>query len=252
MMDHPRIDDEDIVGRYGRGELEGEEADAFEDHLLVCTVCQRALESEERFAEGIRTLGERGELGEAETGPESSAQRAPSGKWALAWAASVLLALLPTWFVLRQNQALEDRLVEATKASEPASSMASTAELEALREQLKKATRPRVDAPILRLAPTRSAGSESEPVHRLTLSAEPEWIILLLEPPEPLAERYTLELEGPEGESAWEQESAVPDARGALPILLWSEDLEAGIHHLRATPEDGGSTFEVAVRLLRL
>ncbi|MEM8996966.1 MAG: hypothetical protein AAGF23_19440, partial [Acidobacteriota bacterium] len=110
-----------------------------------------------------------------------------------------------------------------------------------------EATRPRAHLPLLRLAPVRSDGDAP---YRLGLGDEPEWVVLVVEPPEPLAPPYALSLEDAAGDEVWRQEGVALDAYGALTVSLYSPTLAAGVHRLRAVGDDG-VTFSTAFDIRR-
>lgn len=245
MMQHPQIDKEEIVTRYLSGELGPDEQESFELHLLTCAACQDELEADQRFSAALRSLEATGDL--PAPAAEPPAARPPALRrrrdWRpLAWAASVLIALLPALFLSRENSRLEEELRRGAADTELA---ALQAEIDTLRSAVRDATRPRVGLPLLRLEPVRSEG---EAPYRLTLAQEPEWVVLLIEPPEPLAERYVLSLEEPDG--GVREFEVEPDAYGVLTLSLFSAEIEAGYHQLRARSPTGAS-FTTAVEFRR-
>ena len=266
-MDHPEIDRHQIVDRYLRRELSTEEEARFEEHLLTCGECLDAVEAEERFGMALGQVAERGELPEA--APRS--RHVP-----LAWAASILIALLPAWLLYRQSGELERRLqverssVEAAAAAQSAAEAAHGQAQERVRsledelararaaaespdpgatsrleQRLRQATRPQAGVPLLHLAPVRS--EDERPAHRLTLSDAPEWVILVLEPAG-FAERYDLELVAPDGETFWQAQGLSVDGYGALTVSVYSSDLPTGTLAVRLRPEDGrAQTMSVSI-----
>jgi hypothetical protein len=53
--DHPTVD---IVERYSMGRLGGSELQEFEEHMLICEICQDRLALEDAFTQGIRSAAE--------------------------------------------------------------------------------------------------------------------------------------------------------------------------------------------------
>lgn len=61
-MEHPAIDDEEVIERYLRGRLPAEQALAFERHYLHCQACLDQLEAETEFSAALRRTAARGLL----------------------------------------------------------------------------------------------------------------------------------------------------------------------------------------------
>ena len=61
-MEHPAIEDEDVVERYLRGTLPAAASLAFEQHYLSCPRCLDRLEAETEFASALRRTAARGLL----------------------------------------------------------------------------------------------------------------------------------------------------------------------------------------------
>ncbi|MEO1083415.1 MAG: hypothetical protein AAFY88_04170, partial [Acidobacteriota bacterium] len=120
-------------------------------------------------------------------------------------------------------------------------------EVDALRRQLDEATRPRTHLPLLRLEPVRSDGDAT---YRLSLGEEPEWVVLVVEPPEPLSPPYVVSLQDAAGGDIWRQDGVDLDAYGTLTVSLYSPTLAAGLHRLRAVGDDGVS-FSTAFDIRR-
>ena len=240
-------DTQEIVARYLNGELDPEDEERFEEELLTNTAYQDALEAEQRIATAMRSLEATGDLpvSHSTTSPPTpvaaqAVRPAKQRRWQpLAWAASIVLALSPALFLSLENARLGEQLQDRADVE------ALQSELDALRSTVRDATRPQVDLPLLRLNPVRSEG---ETPYRLTLGEKPQWIVLVLEPPEPLGERYALELSSPSGERR--SLEAVIDAYGALTLSLYSAQLEDGVYSIEASSASG-APFRTAVEFRR-
>jgi len=92
-MEHPAIEDEDVVERYLRGTLPAAATLAFEQHYLSCPRCLDRLEAETEFASALRRTAARGLL-EAPAGRllRFAGFAAPRPSW-LALAALLLAAV---------------------------------------------------------------------------------------------------------------------------------------------------------------
>jgi hypothetical protein len=235
-FDHRRADEELIAERYLRGELPAEKAARFEEHYLDCAHCLERLEAARRLHLGIRGVAaeEAGrQAAAAGLGLLAALARLRRSRQLLLAVACVALALLPAGLLAPRLARLgreRDRLA---------------AEVSQLRE-------PRINTPVLRLAPLRSGAAGGGPAHRLTLSHEPEWVVLALVPGEPDAGPYRAELVGPGGDRLWQGSGLVPDATGALVLTFGSERLGEGDHRLRIEPEAGaGEPATFAFRVAR-
>lgn len=107
-MDHPAIDEEDVVERYLRRRLSAEDAQAFEHHYLSCPACLEKLEAGSEFAEAVRRTAARGLLDPpAPAAPAGKLLRfagiaAPVSRW-LALAALLVAALALSFLAGRQG-----------------------------------------------------------------------------------------------------------------------------------------------------
>lgn len=241
MMDHPQIDDEQVIERYLLGELDALEAERFEDHFLICSRCLDQLETDERLSDAIRALA-------PESRPRTSAWARP-----LLAAAAVLLLLLPAlFFFARRGAQLERQLGEARRetaelraglATEQTASRDRLSALETrsseLSAELARATLPRVSSLLLRLSPQRSAPGEETPAHRLRLGPEPAWVVLLVELGADPGERCRAVLTGIGGERLWSADDLAADSYGALAVSLYAPTLAAGEHRLRVEMATG-------------
>ncbi|MEM6796813.1 MAG: hypothetical protein AAF725_22765, partial [Acidobacteriota bacterium] len=104
---------QDLIERYLSNALTPPELEAFETELMTNQRLLDELEAEERLARAMRSL----------PAEEAAAQR-PAGfqrGWALAWAASILLARTPAWLLYRSVASAEaERQRERARASEVA------------------------------------------------------------------------------------------------------------------------------------
>ncbi|MEM1180744.1 MAG: hypothetical protein AAGM22_20530 [Acidobacteriota bacterium] len=237
-MHSPDTDHPELLERYRRGELTAEDEERFEELLLTDAAFQDAVEADLRFADALRSLGDAGELPAPAVGGDLADRRRPRRWQPLAWAASIALALLPALFLMRENAPLTN----AARAADQAA-----AEVDALRRQLDDATRPRAHLPLVRLSPVRS---DAEAPYRIRPGEDPEWVVLVVEPPEPLAPPYAIALEDGDGATVWTGDAVQLDAYGTLTLSFYSPQLADGRHRLRATGDDG-ATFHTAFDIRR-
>src|SRR5262245_38994794 len=132
-MLHSKIENEEIVDRYVRNQLEPADRQAFEEHFFACEECFEMLQTTERFVAGMRDAANRGLLNE----PSASIAGAPGRRlgWALAamTCATLVFAAITAWMYFVQTPNLRGDLDR------------TTAELQTerrLREELDRRTTP--------------------------------------------------------------------------------------------------------------
>ena len=222
-MDHTTIEEENVVERYVAGKLEPEDVARFEEHYLDCAACIDAVEDAERLHRGL------GRIAAQETVEALAARRIAllawsRSRWApLAMAALVVLALLPAGWQYRRSSVLS--------------------------RQLEEERRPQVNTPVVSLVPFRDSGFGESPVQELSLAAEPEWIVLSLEPGGPGFPLYRATLLDAGGEVVWEVEGLEPNDLGALSVAVHSSWLAPGEYDLALEGlAEGGATSVPMVR----
>ena len=192
MTDHRILEAEDTVGRYLRRELEPEDEERFELHLLTCSICQDEVEADARFGLALAEVAsvEVAAIEVASVEEDDGRPPAPGRRVPWIWAASLLMALLPAWLFYRQGEAIERRSTARIQALQ--------AELQASRDASSTATRPQIGVPVVYLAPLRETRPDGPSALRLSLSAEPRWVVLAVETAD-TAGRYGLTLKAHDG-----------------------------------------------------
>ncbi|RMH23211.1 MAG: zf-HC2 domain-containing protein [Acidobacteria bacterium] len=205
-MNHPYVDDHQIIEQYVLGTLSPEEAERFEEHYLTCAACREDLQLAERLGRALKGVAAE-ELAAAAAGRLGLLARLARGARGRALAAALFLAvaLLPTAFLLRRNAGLNERL----------------AQLEA----------PQVNVAIVRFEPTRAADPAVPPV-RLTLGEAREPVVFEIPLPAAAEGPFRAVLHRPDGSVLWQGEGLQPDARGDLTLTLPSTLLAAGDYQL--------------------
>jgi len=214
-MDHHYIEDQQVAERYLMGKLSAEETARFEEHYLTCQECLDRLELAERFDRALKGVAAEDAARSAVTARvgilAALARLSRSRQVAVVLAAVLVLVILPVGFLVREIGRL-DRELDRTRAT-----------LSAVQ----------INTRILQLGPERSAPGEREPVHRITLSSVPEWIVLEIELDAPEYATYQALLVGQDGNVAWQRDGLEPNELDALVISLLSTSLEAGDYCLR-------------------
>ncbi len=219
-MEHHEIEEQQVVERYLSGTLPAEATAQFEEHYLTCQECLDRLELGERFDRALKGVAAEGATAAARVGILAALARLSRSRQASVVLAAVLvLVILPIGLLVRQVGRLDRELDRATGAAV------------------------RINTHVLRLSPERSAPGGREPVHRITLSSAPEWIVLELEIEAPEYAAYQATLVGPDAAVAWQRAGLEPNYLDALVLSLHSPSLEAGDYRLLLTgmPPQGDS-----------
>ena len=289
-MNHRDVEQEAVVDRYLLGRLTAEEAELFEEHYLGCPECVEQLELGERLRRGLRraVAQDVAEVAAArQVGWLVRLVRSP----ALSAVIVIVVVGLPALLVHKQIEHLGQEL-DATRSTvaelrqSGTSSQASVESLERdlasarsdlaaerrrfeqelateksssrqLADRLARILQPQLNVPIFSLGRFRDAplGAPASP-QVVSLSAEPEQIVLSLDldPPEDGTYRVTLLRQGER--EVLRLDGLVPDPRGALVFGLHSSTLETGdyLARVEALPAAGEPvpagrfSFRVVVR----
>jgi hypothetical protein len=171
-MAHESIQENQVPDRYLMGKLSAEERLQFEEHFLDCSICLEHLESLEGLRTGLRELSPRGMLAAK---PERHALvrllRNPRTAPLLA-AACLAVAVLPPALFFGELRRTRGELEDVRRTFD-----------EAQREKAAASVAP-LAASVFTLNLTRGAGTEG-PDNRIVLRDTREWVILLLDRPEP-------------------------------------------------------------------
>ncbi len=219
----------------------------------------------------------------AELGTELAAEQAEgAGRVArlglLAWwvrhgrrglaALALLLAVLAAGLLVEQGRLRREQAAVRTAAALPARPPDATVERdrlaakgrrlaeglaasrergEELARRLAALTRPQVNTAIFSLGLVRG---EEKP-GRVLVGAEPEWIVLAVELPSPLAETYRAALVDAHGRALWRGEGLHPAANDTLVLTLYSDLLPPGAYRLVLTAPGQAGTSEVPFEVAR-
>ncbi len=253
-MDHTYAEEHDLADAYLAGRLSEEDRDAFEAHYFDCAACLERLETVEGFREGMRQVA-------AEDVAQAAAARTRLGLLAalaalslrhrLALAGAVLLlAALPSAWLLVRNRALDQQLAMASAGSERqrATLEARVHELEQAgagdrrrmeeevareRSAREAAGRPQVNVPLFLLAAVRSGETEGrEPVNQIPLSPTAGSVILTAELATVDYPAYRASLRAAAGREIWQAQGLHPDSRDTLVLLLPASMLQPGVYRL--------------------
>jgi len=171
-MDHESIQENQVPDRYLMGKLSTEERLQFEEHFVDCSLCLEHLESLEGLRAGLRELSPPGIRGAK---PERHALvrllRDPRAA-ALLLAACLAVAILPPALFFRELRRTRGELESVRRT------------VDEVQREKAAASVPPLAAAVFTLNLTRGAGTE-EPDNRIVLRDTREWVILLLDRPEP-------------------------------------------------------------------
>ncbi len=191
QMDHESIQGNQIPDRYLMGRLSPEERLQFEEHFIDCSICLEHLESLEGLREGLREFSPQG-MPEAKPQHHAFIRLLRNPRAAVLLAAACLaVAIVPSALFFGEVRRTRGELENARRTVDKAQreSAALTQALE--REQTARANVADVAASVAPMAAsvftlnlTRGA-STGAPDNRILLRDPREWIILLLDRPEP-------------------------------------------------------------------
>lgn len=225
-MDHLTIEEQNVVERYLLGHLDTEEAMRFEQHYLDCPRCLEQLEIGQVLCQGLKQVA--AEEGARLAGAAALAWLQRRGR-VLQWGlALVLLGLIILPWAL-----LTPRVTHLA------------GEQDRLADELSQALAPQVGTLTYSLSPERTTPGE-EPSTRITLGAEPEWVVLALPLPpsevtSPAEASYRVRLLEAAGETVWQSRPIRADASGRVTLSVHSSWLEASTYYaeLDALTSDG-------------
>lgn len=279
-MDHHGIEESHPVAAYVAGTLPPDEEARFEEHLLECGDCRRAVESEEEMRLGFQAFRE--EEAEAAAAPLPLSPAAPQPFPALAaprgpahrgrrrrlpqaLAAAALLALAaPLVWLVAERAELRRELARLRAPSRPAPAPPGVGRTAPQTGGTERAETARLEAELLRarekgerlaleLAETLRArgnapvytlgfvrGAGAE-ANRVELGARPEWIVLVVELPDSASRSYEATLVGADGKARWRVANLLPRGDDTVSIGLWSGDLSPGAYRLRLAGSGGES-----------
>ncbi len=198
-MDHPYIDDEQLVERYRTGRLGPEESARFEEHFLGCSLCQEQLEAAEDFRRSLADLASDAVAIEApRPGGLSRRLALLPPRPLLALAAALLVAVSAAALLLlgqlgRARSDLESaRRAAADSRRDAYETREALERVQRMREKpdARVAALPAaaVGAAVFTLNLTRGAG-DGTPENSIVLPGSPEWLVLLVDRPGPKAIR---------------------------------------------------------------
>ena len=189
-MNHDRIIDQDLIGRYRAGTLAAGDAEAFEAHMIGCAECQSLLDTDLRLEQGLRTNAARA----------ASAAAPPTAVAAARWSAA-------------QRGALAAVAVLATAFAVP---WLASPRFDAA---------PQAGLPMFQLALTRGA---DDPVTEFVVPADAEWFAVELEAPATDQRRCQVVITTADGATVWLHEAAIEPDTGVVRVLLNRGHLASG------------------------
>ena len=263
-MNHPDIEERQVIDRYVMGTLPPDEAERFEEHYLSCPQCLDQLALAESMQRGFKRAA-----------GQDAARLAVTRQLALfAWLSRlgrsrqaavlamallvVAVAVLPGSLALRQLGERDRELTEARRALKQEREQAAAggsrtaAEVEKLRseldasqrdltrerearaeavEQLAEAQVPQANVPILSLDAVRGSSTE-EPIHRLRRPPGTGRVVLALVVDPPFAPSYQYILRNAGGREIVRGKGLQPNENDELSLSLPGSLLEPGDYTL--------------------
>jgi len=282
-MDHAYVEEHDLVESYLADRLSAEDRDAFEAHYFACETCIEHLETATAFREGMRQAA-------AEDVAQAAAAHVRLGLLAalaaglstlsrrhrLALAGILLLlAALPSLWLVQRNRTLQQRLAAASAgAAQAATAEQQRAALEARLHSLEQAAaadrcrlaeegrareaalqtpQPQINVPLFLLAAVRSGEPGREPASQIPLSSAAGSVILTAELATVDYPAYRASLHTAGGKEIWQAQGLHPDSRDTLVLLLPASMLQPGVYHLKVEgANNNGESFAVAAYPFRV
>jgi hypothetical protein len=245
-MTHEEIEALNLDERYLMGRLAPDECARFEEHFVDCPECLDRLEAAERFRAALKPIA-------AAEAARASAVRPAKNRWRLVLlaAATLVAAVVPVIFLAMRGVAARRELDVARAA---AAGWQHRFEQEqsanrALRNQsVKPPPLPMIGA-VFYLNTSRAAGTGTEPVDRITLPPDWQWVVLSIErefPREFQSIRATLA--DAVGKVVWQQTGIRPVSERTLGLLLPSDLLHEGEYTLELEGLSGADRYFPAGR----
>jgi hypothetical protein len=231
-MTHEEIENREIAESYVRGLLSEEACAAFEDHYFACDECFEHVEMLEKFVDGVRDAAETGGLPKPrEVTPVSTVWRLRPAFF-LAYAASLVLAVLAGWSLL-----IERPRLKAEAARERLEAEAGRKRLAELGKDLAEAKlamarvpESQSNLPLVMLDASRAGGATTA----VALPAGSSQLAVWVEPP-PAAPGtlYRLEIFAKGGETVETIDGLARNAYGALAASVPAARLTPGSYRAR-------------------
>ncbi len=229
---HPQIEDQEIIERYVRNQLDPEERKSFEEHFFACDDCFQKLQATERFIAGIRDAAAHGVL-------PVTPQASPSGwrmasPWIPAFAvsavAALLLASVAVWQYFVEMPNLRGRLTQS-EAHLRSSQQAQAA----LEQRLQQSLQAEVNVPLVMLQATRDVQAPSA---EAVLPAGAAHLILWIDVGSGRYSSYRLEVFRAGGEPIEALQHLKRNSYGALAATLPAERLQTGEFRIKLSGEE--------------
>lgn len=249
-MEHPTIDQEQVLDHYLADQLEPEDEAAFEEHLFACADCLRQVQAGEELRRGLAEVA----ASEAQDRVESTAPSsvmsgsgapgsgapgqgdgAPHQSSYQAWrrlAIAAMLIVAPLGVLAlrgvdysRQLASAEEQLGTMRRSLD-----ITRSELETLRRSSSR-VRPAAALRLLPLGVSRAGDGAAVPVLEPAEDSDAPWVIslqLAATPEFPLADAYSLRLLDDAGAVRFEAQEVEPTPYESLLVILPQGFLEAG------------------------
>jgi hypothetical protein len=261
-MNHPDIEERQMIDRYVMGQLPPDEAEHFEDHYLSCPQCLDQLALAESMQRGFKRAAGQDVARFAVTRQLALfawLSRLGRSRQAAVLAMALLVvavAVLPGSLALRRLGERDRELAETRRTlkqerERAAAGSRTAAEIDKLRaeleasqqnltrereartqaaEQLAEAQVPQGNVPILFLDAMRGGSSTDEPRLRRPSGSNRAVFALQIDPP--FAPSYQVVLRDANGRELWRGKGLQPDERETLSLSLPGSLLETGSYTL--------------------
>ncbi len=239
MIDHQTSAAGALPERYALGKLRGREREEFEEHLLGCAACLRAVDESDALQDGLRVLA----VQESAAAHRPRLQRSRMARRWAPLAVGAAAALGGIGLALHWNGVAhrsERDLAAARRSADQLSAELGQArnEVSAEREARRmaeaaraEALRPMAGLPVFALTVHRSQDPRQAQVVRV--GQHSGWMVLLVDREDPPRfASYRVSLLGEGNRELWRQEPILPASGDQLAVALHGDGLVAGGHTL--------------------
>jgi len=231
-MMHRQIENEAIIERYVRNQLEAEERKAFEEHYFTCEECFEKLEATERFIAGVRDAGRRGLLGSA---ANEAASRPGWRAWMLSTVvasacAAAVLVVATGWMLLFQMPKLRQQLNQSA-----ANLRAEQAARAALEQEIASVNQAEINLPLVMLQATRDVQAAPNEV---TVPPGAKHLVLWIEVPMGNVRSFRLQVDAADNRPVEQLDNLQRNTYGAVAVSLPAESLQLGEYRIRLSRQE--------------
>lgn len=231
-MMHQQIENEEIIERYVRNQLDPEERKSFEEHFFACDDCFQKLQATERFIAGIRDAAARGVL---PVNPQASRSGSRIASWwipafEVSTVAALLLASVSAWQYFVEMPRMRQQLSQSTAELRAQQEARAT-----LERQITTSIQAEANLPLVMLQATRDVQATPNEVN---VSPGAKHLVLWVEVPPGKSRRFRLQVDAADNRTVETLNNLQRNTYGAVAVSLPVEALQAGDYRVRLTSQE--------------